>query len=133
MTKSRPVRRFLQSEGGASALEFAMTLPAFVMLIFGTIQFGYAFFCGSTVQFALERVARVVMVDNTMTQSSAQSKFDTELTSMGGPHATLSYSVDASGPVPIARLQATYNHHVVIPLVPEFTLTFVADTSVPQP
>src|SRR5580765_2756292 len=92
MTKSRPVRRFLHSEVGASALEFAMTLPAFVMLIFGTIQFGFAFFCGSTVQFALERVARVVMVDNTMTQSSAQSKFDSELTSMGGPHATLSYS-----------------------------------------
>jgi len=108
-------------------------LPAFVMLIFGTIQMGYAFFCGSTVQFALERVARTVMVDNTMTQSTAQSQFNTELTSMGGPHATLTYTVDDSGPVPIARLQATYNHHVVIPLVPEFTLTFTSDTRVPQP
>src|SRR5207344_2133527 len=132
-TSMRSALRFGACEGGASALEFAMTLPVFVMLIFGTIQFGYAFFCGSTVQFALERVARNVMVDSSITQSIAQSQFDSELTSMSGPHATLSYTVDATGPIPIARLRATYNHHVVIPLVPEFTLTFVADSSVPQP
>jgi Flp pilus assembly protein TadG len=133
MLISRRAQRLWTNDSGASALEFAMTLPAFVMMVFGTIQFGYAFFCGSTVQFALERVARIVMVDNSITQSSAQSHFDTELDNMGGPEATLTYTVDTTGPIPIARLQATYNHHVVIPLVPEFTLTFVTDTSVPQP
>lgn len=110
-----------------------MTLPAFVMLIFGTIQLGFAFFSGSSVQYALEHVARNVMVDSTITQSTAQSQFDDELKALGGPKATLTYTVDSSGPIPIARLQATYNHKVVIPLVPEFTLTFTADTSVPQP
>jgi Flp pilus assembly protein TadG len=133
MTMRRPASRFARCESGASALEFAMTLPAFVMLIFGTIQMGYAFFCGSTVQFALERVARTVMVDNTMTQSTAQSQFNTELNAMGAPHATLTYTVDTSGPVPIARLVSTYQHAVVIPLIPQFTMTFVADTRVPQP
>src|SRR6185295_1105329 len=97
--KTSFTRRLWRDEGGASALEFAMTLPAFVMLIFGTIQLGYAFFCGSTVQFALERVAREVMVDNTMTQSTVQSHFNTQLQSMKGPTATISYSVDNTGPI----------------------------------
>lgn len=132
MTK-RFLRPIWQDESGASALEFAMTLPAFVMLVFGTIQMGYAFFCGSTVQYALERVAREVMVDSSMTQSVVQSHFDTQLKSMKGPKATISYTVDDTGPIPIAQLTATYNHKVVIPLVPEFTLTFTSDTRVPQP
>ena len=118
---------------GGGVSPYLYLLPAFVMLIFGTIQLGYAFFCGSTVQFALERVARTVMVDNTMTQSTAQSQFNTELSSMSGPHATLTYTVDTSGPVPIVRLVSTYQHVVTSPLIPQFTLTFVADTRVPQP
>lgn len=133
MIKATFIRSFWRDQGGASALEFAMTLPAFAMLTFGTIQLGYAFFCGSSVQYALEQVARTVMVDNTMTQSSAQSQFDAQLKSLGAPHATLSYTVDTSGPIPIARLQATYAAKVNIPMIPEFTMNFVADTSVPQP
>lgn len=133
MRAARRFKTFVRDESGASALEFAMTLPAFVMLVLGTMQLGYAFFCGSTLQYALEKVARNVMVDSTMTQSTAQSQFDSVLKSMNGPHATLSYTVDTSGAVPIARLTATYKHNVVIPLVPAFSLTFTADTSVPQP
>jgi len=129
----RSTRSFWRNESGASALEFAMTFPAFVMLVFGTIQMGYAIFCGSTVQYALERVAREVMVDSTMTQSVVQSHFDDQLKSMKGPKATINYSVDTSGPIPIAQLSATYTHKVIIPLVPEFTLTFTSDTRVPQP
>ena len=127
------MREVWRDESGASALEFAMTLPAFIMLSFGTIQIGYGLFCGSTVQYALEHVARNVMVDSTMTQSTVQTQFDDELKSMNGPKATVTYTVDTSGPVPIARLLSTYKHKVAIPLVPEFTLTFTADTRVPQP
>jgi len=76
MIALRHTRRLWRDESGSWALEFAMTLPAFVALTFGTIQLGWAMFCGSTVQYALEHVARNVMVDSTITQSTAQTQFD---------------------------------------------------------
>jgi Flp pilus assembly protein TadG len=124
-------RNFWRQDGGASALEFALVLPLFATMLFGTIQIGIAYYYAGSVQHALERTARLTMVDQDMSASQVQTAFDNEVSVFTDQSIVVSYSVDTSGDVPIAALSATYAYEVIVPLVPTFTLTFDAQARVP--
>jgi Flp pilus assembly pilin Flp len=122
---------FRGNQDGASALEFALILPVFAAMVFGTIQMGLAYYFAGSVQFALERTARLVMVNQDMTASEAAQAFTDEISTFTDQTITFTYNVDSSGDVPIAELGAVYDYQFVIPFVPAFDVTFDAQSRVP--
>ena len=127
----RTFRRFVAACDGASALEFAIILPVFVTMMLGTIQMGIVFYTAGSVQFALEEAAREVMVDPNMTAGQIQASIESQLESLTQQDVTVTYSVDNSGAVPVAQLNAAFDIAVVIPFVPSFSLNFDAETHIP--
>jgi Flp pilus assembly protein TadG len=125
------MKRFLKDASGASALEFAMIAPVFFAMVFGTIQVGLAFYFAGSVQFALERTARMTMVDQDMSAGQVQTAFANELATFTDKDIDLSYTIDNGGSVPIAELNATYVHEFVVPFVPAFEVSFDVETRVP--
>jgi TadE-like protein len=125
---------FAASEDGGIAIEFALIAPALFALILGIVQVGMAIFSGSTVQYVVERVARTAIIDDTVTESDLQTMVNDELADFSDNiKATITYSVDSSGTVPIAHIQTTYVYPVQIPFVPSFDTHFTVDTYLPQP
>lgn len=124
-------KRFSSATDGASALEFALVVPVFVAMVLGTIQMGLAYYYAGSVQYALERTARITMVDQDMSAGQAQTAFSNELSTFTDQDIALTYTVDTSGAVPIAELSASYVHQFVVPFVPSFSITFDAETRVP--
>ena len=122
---------FWRQNDGASALEFALVLPLFATMLFGTIHMGIAYYYAGSVQYALERTARLTMVDQDMSATQVQTAFDNEVSVFTDQSIVVNYSVDTSGDVPIAALNATYAYEVIVPFVPAFTLTFDAQARVP--
>jgi len=55
---------------GATAVEFALVLPLFVLLLFGIIDFGRYFFIQHTVQFATREGTRLALVGGTLPNMS---------------------------------------------------------------
>lgn len=127
----RFLKRFAVSTGGASALEFALIAPVFFAMLFGTIQMGIAYYYAGSVQFALERTARITMVDQDMSEGEVQAAFANELATFTDQEVDVSYTVDDSGDVPIGQFAAAYAHEVIIPFVPTFTVSFDIQTRVP--
>lgn len=127
----RKLKRRLRNDGGASALEFALVLPVFAAMMFGTIQMGIAFYYAGSVQYALERTARLTMVEQDMSSGQVQTAFDNELSTFTDENIIVNYAVDDSGDVPIAQFTAAYVHEFIIPFVPTFSITFDAETRVP--
>ena len=125
------MRRWWKNEGGASALEFALVMPAFCTMVFGTAQMGMAFYNAGTVQYALERTARMVMVDQDMTAGQVQAAFAAQIRHMINENVPVTYSIDSSGTVPVAQLSAAYVHHFIIPFIPTFNITFDVESRVP--
>lgn len=123
--------RFRHACGGASALEFALILPVFAAMLFGTVQMGLAYYTAGSVQFALERTARTTMVDQDMSATQVQAAFDSQLGTFTDQDISINYTVDLSGDIPIAIFSATYQHHFVIPFVPVFDVSFPIETRVP--
>jgi Flp pilus assembly protein TadG len=127
----RFLKRFTAATGGASALEFALVAPVFFAMLFGTIQVGLGYYYAGSVQFALERTARITMVDQDMSEGEVQAAFATELAAFTDQDVDVTYTVDSSGDVPIGQFAATYAHEVIIPFVPSFDITFNVVTKVP--
>jgi Flp pilus assembly protein TadG len=124
-------KRFLPAEDGAAALEFAIVCPLFAAMLFATIQMGLAFYFAGSVQFALERTARLTMVEQDMSAGEVQTAFSNELATFTDQDIAISYVVDDTGDVPIAQLTAAYVHEFIIPFVPTFSITFDVETRVP--
>lgn len=59
-------RRFVSQSRGATALEMAIVLPAFLMLVFGIEEFGRLFWLQSSLQYAVEQAARCAAVNTTL-------------------------------------------------------------------
>lgn len=124
-------RNFCKADDGASALEFALIAPLFFAMVFGTIQIGVAYYYANSVQFALERTARITMVDQDMSEGQVQTAFANQLAAFTDQDVEVNYTVDSSGAVPIGEFSATYEHQIVIPFVPSFNVTFDVETRVP--
>jgi Flp pilus assembly protein TadG len=70
----RPAR-FIADQRGATAVEFALTAPAFFALLFGALQGGLMLWTQLGLQHAVERAARCAAVNTTVcgTQDQVQT------------------------------------------------------------
>jgi Flp pilus assembly protein TadG len=131
---TKNIRARLRSEDGAAAVEFALIVGVLVMLIFGMLQFGVAFFQLQNLRAATREGARIGAVGATETeirQRVQQASYDAIPASSGAMSVT-TCPIDAgqndestvainigSGSLP-AALQDIFT--VDIPLIPPITI-----------
>jgi len=89
----------LRDECGASALEFALTAPAFLLFIFGIIEVGLLLWTQTGIQHGAEMAARCATINSTLcpdpnaiTSYATQQSFGLTL-----PTSTFTYSTPACG------------------------------------
>jgi hypothetical protein len=57
-----------RTDRGNTAVEFALTLPIFIILFIGIIEFGWYFFVQHTIQYATREGMRLALVGRTLTE-----------------------------------------------------------------
>ena len=72
--KESALLRFKRSEGGANAVETAIVLPVFILLILAVVEAGFLFWTQSSLQFAVEAAARCATVNTTLCGSTSAVK-----------------------------------------------------------
>lgn len=131
--KRTTLQRFSLASDGVAAIEFALTVPLLLLLIFGALQVSLGFFTGHKVQYAIEQTAREMLLGAGTTQEELQVAIDARLARMGAaPDLSVSLTTDNSRSIPIATVEAEYVHVVSIPLVPEFEMRFPVEVTIPQ-
>lgn len=133
LDKSRRfLHRFRRDPAGAGALEFALVSPALIFMIIATLQISLALYKGSSVQWASERVLRMAMVDGDVSSAALKAQLEADLLELGDDmQVEVSYTVDQSGEVPIARMQVNYSYPIILPMVDAFRAQFTVDSSAP--
>lgn len=58
---------------GAMAVEFALVMPLFLLIVMGAIEFGRLYWIRGTMQFAIDEAARYAMVNTSATNSTIQT------------------------------------------------------------
>jgi Flp pilus assembly protein TadG len=125
--------RFWRHESGASATEFALVLPVLLMMTFGAIELGDAYWKRASVQWALERAGRIVAVKPNATAAEVEAALNAHLVAAGSPEVIVTQVTDTWAEVPITRIRARYDHVIDGPLLPTMTLNFDFETFVPHP
>ncbi len=72
-----------QSEGGATAVEFAFVAPVLIMIVTGIIQFGAIFFLQGNMSNAAREAARALAVGSIETTNEAETFVDGRLVNWG--------------------------------------------------
>ena len=72
-------RGFRAADSGASAVEFALVLPAFLALTFSILEAGYFYFVESAVDAATAKAARLIRTGQAQTASLSRDAFFDEI------------------------------------------------------
>lgn len=126
-----PVQRFGRDQDGASALEFAILLPVFLMFMLGIFQMGLVFYQVGTAQHALEEAARTLMVRQDMTPGEVEAAVRARLGPFMLQPVTVTQALGHEGDADVVRVNLSFTMEVTIPFVPSLVIPLGAQTTVP--
>lgn len=125
--------RFGRGEGGATAVEFALVLPLFVGLLIGIFEFSRMMFVASSVQYSVDRAARMAVIDPTISLSDIEAEIQSRLEVSNSPTVDLTVTRTTIGTTDIAQVAAHYDHVVSPVFFEPFTVGWDFVTIIPQP
>src|SRR5688572_11571156 len=111
---NRLLRR-ARNDSGATAVEFAFIAPVFIVFVFAVIEIGRLMFMGASIQWAIDRAARTVVITEDATASDIQAEVDDYLEPAGSPSVTISTAEELFDGVTVMRVSAHYDHQVYGP------------------
>ncbi|MCC5997005.1 MAG: pilus assembly protein [Oceanicaulis sp.] len=109
------IRRWVTDRSGASAVEAALLMPVFAVLLVAAVAFGQAFFVLGSAQWAVERTARELMIDGALTEAA----FEQRLRELTGRFSAIDYEVVFAetlyGEVRVTEVQTVLRYPVRLP------------------
>lgn len=126
-------RRLGGSEGGATAVEFALVLPLFIGLLIGIFELSRMMFVSSSVQYSVDRAARMAVIDPTVSLSDIEADILNLLAVSNSPEVDLTITRTTIGVTDVAQVSAQYDHLVTPVFFEPFTVTWDFVTIIPQP
>jgi Flp pilus assembly protein TadG len=97
MAISAQLFRLKKDSRGATALEFAMILPAFIGLMVGGLYACIAVFTSASLQYAVEKAARCASVNTTTCSSSATTISYAKTAYYGPPAPAAAFTYSTAG------------------------------------
>jgi len=123
--------RLICDQAGAAAVEFALVSTAFLAMTIGLCYIGIMLFNNMSLQWAVEKAARVAEINPAATQSDIASAVNSYLALEGLPNATVAYSSSVSANATTATITASYRQTYTLPMISTFNLNFSSNLTVP--
>jgi Flp pilus assembly protein TadG len=127
------LRRFATCCGASSAAEFALVFPLLVVLMFGVICIGQAFYAVASSQWAIERSVRQLMIDRTTTHAEIEAEVRALLPRLRDLDVSVSFTDDNTGALPATRVLADFSHPIEVPFITRFNLQYRLQTTAMRP
>ena len=109
-----------------------MLSPVLLALLFGIIEFGWAFHCSASVRAAVTRETRLLIADPTTSAAKFQTAVQTDLKTMADPNVKITFANVAVGTGTLTRVSWNYTHPILYLFLPNVTMNFSASVLVPQ-
>ena len=125
------LRRVAADASGAAALEFALVLPAAIVVMFGIWWLGWMVNCGSEVRHAVELGSRIYITNPSATDSDLQTAVASHMADVPIGNVTLATSTQTIGSATNKHIVWSYQATANMPIVPAMTLSFSGSSDVP--
>lgn len=130
---AKAVRSLRRCRLGATAVEFALVAPIFIVMAVGVFELGRAMWIKATMQYAVEETTRYAMVNTSTPMATLESYAQTKLTDTGMSSTGITFTAtqDTVGSVDYVTISASYNFSVLITLITMPVVTLTAKSRVP--
>jgi Flp pilus assembly protein TadG len=125
--------RFVRDRSGAGAVEFALIMPVFATLLFAAMVFGQAYYAIGSVQWAIERTARDMMVSGALSEAEFEQRLRARTENMSAMTYQVSYSDTLYGEIRVTEITTVLSYPVTIPFYGELVLTYPVAVHAPRP
>jgi len=127
------VAKLRRSRCGATAVEFAMVAPIFLIMVIGVFELGRAMWIRASMQYAVEEAARFAIVNTSASTSTLASYAATAYSSSGIniSGATFTATQATTSGLTYVTIIGSYNFSVIVPLVPIPDITLSARSRIP--
>jgi Flp pilus assembly protein TadG len=127
------LRRFRRDAGGAAAVEFAIVVPVFLMIMLSIWEFGYAQHKLSSIRYAMESASRSLLVNNTLTEAQLTTLVKAQLSSVADNNVTITLASTTVSGATIKTLTGTYHSSVGVPGMATIPVNWSTVVSTPMP
>ena len=104
-------------DSGGVAIEFALVMPVFILLLYGVLEFGRAIWAQNTLEFAVGEAARFAIVNTTATSNDIANVARDNVIQLDTTQITFTVNIETSGATrSFVRVQADYPFTPLIPL-----------------
>lgn len=123
-------RSLLRDAAGASAIEFALTAPVFMAMLFGIVQAGIALWTQFGLQYGVEAAARCAVVNAATCDSATNIAAYAANNALGLSIPASSFTVANASCG--SQIQASYAYSFLIPFLHNSTVALTAQSCFPK-
>jgi len=128
---SRIALPFLRNQNGVGAIEFAIILPVFLLIIFGTLEFGRALKARNEMSHALSRAVRVINLDAEQTTDAIKEHLASYLADYGSEDLAVNVASTTLSGTDYMNISVSFPFHATIPFSNASVLNLQVETFVP--
>lgn len=122
--------KLIRSKNGATAVEFAIIAPVFLIMLLATVEVGRAMWIKSTMQLAVEETARYALVNTSVTTAALETYAVTKVVGADATDMVFQAVQDTSGGTTFVTISGSYSFSVLVPIVPLPDITLTAKSRV---
>ena len=130
---SAELRAFVRDRRGATAVEFAMVLPIFVLVVLAGLQFGWAQHASGSVNFALEQSSRALLLNPSLDEAAVRAMVLGKLDAGTAANVTVSVARVTSDGTPVARVTGVYRQIIGLPSLAAMPFNYTRTVVTPLP
>ena len=108
---------------GASAVEFALVAPIFLILVFGTIELSRAMWIKATMQYAAEETTRYAIVNTSASSSTLQTYATNVVATYGVDTTDMTITASISSTTVLVTITMTFTALVPMLSLPDISLS----------
>ena len=137
--KKKPTRRrgfflALRCHRGATAVEFALIFPVFLLILLGVVEAGRAMWIKATMQYICEETSRYALVNPTLTTAQIVSVAETKLATSGFGNQVVTFTAtqDLSAGITFMTINASHTFEPLITIIGIPAMAITSSSRVPQ-
>ena len=116
LMKLKNTRRLHRDEEGSVAVEFALVIVPFLMMVFGIFETGQVLWASSQIDFQVDRIVREAAIDSSISAGTIQSSITAALGDLDASQLVVTVA-RTNGTPDILQVSVAYTHMPVTPFL----------------